>query len=153
MRAVVQRAKNVSVSVENEVVGRIERGMLILLGVGHDDNDTHAGMLARKIARLRIFPDNQGVPNLSLLDTGLQALVVSQFTLMADTRKGNRPSYVAAARPEQAERLYERFVDLLGKEIGIEKVATGCFAAMMNVAFVNEGPYTLILESKGAEPK
>lgn len=122
--------------------------MVVLLGIGHEDNEAHAESLASKVARLRIFPDRQGVPNRSLLDTGLQALVVSQFTLMADTRKGNRPSYVGAAPPDQAEKLYEHFVQALRAHIGTENVATGRFAAMMDVAFVNEGPYTLILESR-----
>lgn len=147
MRVVVQRARDASVTVDGDVVGRIERGMIILLGVGHEDSEAGAEVLAGKIARLRIFPDERGVPNLSLLDTGLEAMVVSQFTLMADTRKGNRPSYVAAASPELAERLYEHFVGALREHLGGHKVATGRFAAMMDVLFVNEGPYTLILES------
>lgn len=148
MKAVVQRAREASVTVEKEIVGNIPRGMVVLLGVGPDDNETHAESLAGKIARLRIFPDEHNVPNRSLLDTGMEALVVSQFTLMADTRKGNRPSYVGAAPPDHAERLYEHFVRALRGIIGEENVATGRFGAMMDVAFVNEGPYTLILESR-----
>lgn len=148
MKAVVQRARGASVTVDGEVVGAIDRGMVVLLGVGHDDDEAHAASLARKVAALRLFPDEKDVPNLSLLDTGLSALVVSQFTLMADTRKGNRPSYVAAAPPEQAERLYEYFVAQLRAAIGADRVATGRFRAMMDVAFVNEGPFTLLLESK-----
>ncbi len=148
MKAVVQRARGASVTVDGEVVGAIDRGMVVLLGVGHDDDEAHAASLARKVAALRLFPDEKDVPNLSLLDTGLSALVVSQFTLMADTRKGNRPSYVAAAPPEQAERLYEHFVARLRAAIGADRVATGRFRAMMDVAFVNEGPFTLLLESK-----
>jgi D-tyrosyl-tRNA(Tyr) deacylase len=105
-------------------------------------------MLAKKIVALRLFPDENDIPNLSLLDTGYGALVISQFTLYADTRKGNRPSYVDAARPEQAEPLYERFVAELRRHIGDDHVATGRFAAMMDVAFINEGPFTLLLESK-----
>ena len=105
-------------------------------------------MLAGKIARLRIFPDERDVPNLSLLNTGFEALVVSQFTLMADTRKGNRPGFAGAAPPEQAEQLYNAFVQFLREQIGEGSVATGRFAAMMDVAFVNEGPYTVLLESK-----
>ena len=150
MRAVIQRAREASVKVEGECVGSIDRGMMILLGVGGDDNLDHAESLAGKIARLRIFPDDRGIPNYSLLDTGYEALVVSQFTLMADTRKGNRPGYAHAAPPDLAEQLYEEFVGFLRELIGEEKVQTGRFGAMMDVGFVNEGPYTLILESRVA---
>ncbi len=148
MKAVVQRARDASVSVAGEVVGNIDRGVVVLLGVARDDTEAHADMLARKVAALRLFPDTDGVPNLSLLDTGFGALVVSQFTLLADTRKGNRPGYTDAAPPELAERLYERFAEGLRGHIGAERVATGRFRAMMDVAFVNEGPFTLLLESK-----
>jgi D-aminoacyl-tRNA deacylase len=148
MKAVVQRARAASVTVNGEVIGHIEKGMVLLLGVTRDDTEPHADMLARKIAALRLFPDAEGVPNLSLVDTGYSALIISQFTLCADTRKGNRPSYIDAARPEQAIPLYERFVAQLQQLIGPERVATGRFAAMMDVAFVNEGPFTLLLESK-----
>ena len=135
-------------TVAGETVGRIERGMIVLLGIGQDDDEAHATMLARKIAALRLFPDADDIPNLSLVDTGYSALVISQFTLLADTRKGNRPSYIAAARPEQAEPLYEQFVAALREQLGDDRVATGRFGAMMDVAFVNEGPFTLLLESK-----
>jgi D-tyrosyl-tRNA(Tyr) deacylase len=148
VKAVIQRARGASVRVGGDIVGSIERGLVVLLGVGHDDDETHAEMLARKVAQLRIFPDDAGVPNLSLIDTGFGALVVSQFTLLADTRRGNRPSYVGAAAPEIAERLYERFVAELGARLGAERVSTGRFGATMDVALVNEGPFTLILESK-----
>jgi D-tyrosyl-tRNA(Tyr) deacylase len=121
---------------------------VVLLGVGREDDDAHAAALARQVAALRLFPDAGDVPNLSLIDTGYAALVVSQFTLMADTRKGNRPSYVGAAPPGEAERLYERFVAELRDILGPGRVATGRFRAMMDVAFVNEGPFTLLLESK-----
>jgi len=148
MKAVVQRARAASVTVDGEVVGSIDRGMVVLLGVGRDDTEAHADMLARKVAALRLFPDSNDVPNLSLIDTGFAALVVSQFTLLGDTRKGNRPSYIDAAPPELAEALYERFVAALRASIGAERVATGRFRMMMDVAFVNEGPFTLLLESK-----
>lgn len=148
MKAVVQRARDASVRVDGQVTGAIERGMVVLLGVGTDDNEAHAEMLARKIAALRLFPDEAGTANLSLLDTGYAALVISQFTLLGDTRKGNRPSYTAAAPPELAERLYEYFVARLRDQIGPERVATGRFRASMDVAFVNEGPFTLLVESK-----
>ena len=105
-------------------------------------------MLARKVAALRLFPDEGDVPNLSLVDTGFSALVISQFTLLADTRKGNRPGYSAAAPPELAEPLYELFVSELRAHLGSDRVATGRFGARMDVAFVNEGPFTLLLESK-----
>lgn len=148
MRAVVQRARDASVTVGGAVVGAIDRGMVVLLGVGRDDSDAHATMLARKVAHLRLFPDDAGIANLSLVDTGFGALVISQFTLLADTRRGNRPSYAEAAAGERAEQLYERFVRDLGGHIGSARVATGRFGAMMDVAFVNEGPFTLLLESK-----
>ncbi len=148
MKAVVQRAREASVTVAAEVVGRIDRGMVVLLGVGQDDDERHARMLARKVAALRLFPDTADVPNLSLIDTGYAALVISQFTLLGDTRKGNRPSYVNAASPEQAQKLYEVFIEELRRLIGPDKVATGRFRAMMDVAFINEGPFTLLLESK-----
>ncbi len=149
MKAVVQRAREASVTVDGEVVGRIEKGAMILLGVGDGDTAAHADYLAKRVAALRFFPDAEGVPNLSLVDTGFSALVVSQFTLMADTRKGNRPGYSAAAPHEVAETLYLRFVAELKALLGEERVATGTFRAMMDVAFVNEGPFTLLLESKG----
>lgn len=148
MKAVVQRARDASVTVDGEITGQISRGMVVLLGVGRSDDERHARSLARKVAALRLFPDERDVPNLSLLDTGFGALVISQFTLLADTRKGNRPSYTDAAPSEQAEALYEMFVEELRNEIGPERVATGRFRAMMDVAFVNEGPFTLLLESK-----
>ena len=148
MKAVVQRAREASVTVDGEVVGRIDRGMVLLLGVAREDDPAHAAMLARKVAALRLFPDEADVPNLSLVDTGYAALVISQFTLLGDTRKGNRPSYIGAAPPELAESLYERFVAELRAIIGPERVATGRFRAMMDVALVNEGPFTLLLESK-----
>ncbi len=147
MKAVIQRSGEATVKVAGEIVGRIEDGMVILLGVGHDDNTAHAEALANKVARIRIFPDSQDVPNLSLIDTGKEALVISQFTLMADTRKGNRPSYIGAAPPEQAENLYEHFVKSLQDQLK-NNVATGQFGAMMEVSLINQGPYTLVLESK-----
>jgi D-aminoacyl-tRNA deacylase len=148
VKAVVQRARQASVSVDGEVVGAIEKGVVVLLGVGRDDDDAHAATLARKVAALRLFPDADGVANLSLIDTGYAALVVSQFTLHADTSKGNRPSYGGAASHELAETLYEAFVRELRTHVGAANVATGRFRAMMDVALVNEGPFTLLLESK-----
>jgi D-tyrosyl-tRNA(Tyr) deacylase len=136
-----------SVTVDGEVAGRIERGLVILLGVRNGDSETDAKFLAEKCANLRIFTDDNGKFNHSCLDVGGEALVVSQFTLYGDTRKGRRPSFVEAARPENSEPLYEKFVRTI-EELGI-KVATGVFGAMMNVEIHNEGPVTLMLESKG----
>jgi D-tyrosyl-tRNA(Tyr) deacylase len=148
LKVLVQRARDASVTVDGQVIGAIAKGMVVLLGVGQSDTGADAVALARRVAALRIFPDEADVPNLSLVDTGHGALVISQFTLLADTRKGNRPSYIDAARPELAVPLYETFVAELRGIIGAGKVATGRFGAMMDVAFVNEGPFTLMLESK-----
>ncbi len=146
MKAVVQRVKNSSVSVNGETVGQINKGLMVLLGVARDDNEEDARYLSEKISGLRIFEDDDGKMNLSLIDTGGEILVVSQFTLIGDCRKGRRPSYAGAARPEPANRLYEYFVSLL-KQKGI-KTETGRFQAMMEVSLVNDGPVTLIVESK-----
>lgn len=145
MRAVVQRVKESRVEVKKRVVGRIGPGLLILLGVGQDDTKKDCEYLANKIARLRIFSDEKGFMNLSLLDTKGAALVVSQFTLWGDCRKGRRPSFVKAAPPETAKELYEHFVELL-KETGLT-VATGRFREMMDVHLINDGPITLMLDS------
>ena len=145
MRAVVQRVKESKVEVEGKNVGAIGPGLLIFLGVGEDDSEKDCDYLANKIVHLRIFPDREDLMNLSLVDTGGSALVVSQFTLWGDCRKGRRPSFVRAARPEKAEELYERFIGLL-KEKGID-VATGQFQAMMEVSLINDGPVTLMLDS------
>jgi len=144
MRAVVQRVSRASVTVEGEVTGAIERGLLVLLGVGHDDTDERARALAAKIARLRIFGDEAGKMNLSVEDTGGGVLAVSQFTLLADTRKGNRPSFVGAAPPQEANRLYEVFCDALAA-LGLP-VAKGVFGAHMDVDLTNDGPVTIVLE-------
>jgi len=145
MRAVVQRVKESKVEVDGKRVGAIGPGLLIFLGVGEDDSEKDCDYLANKIVYLRIFPDREDLMNLSLIDTGGSALVVSQFTLWGDCRKGRRPSFVRAARPEKAEELYERFIGLL-KEKGID-VATGRFQAMMDVSLINDGPVTLMLDS------
>jgi D-aminoacyl-tRNA deacylase len=144
VRAVVQRVVEASVSVGEDVVGAIGRGAVVLLGVASNDTDDDAERLARKVARLRIFGNEDGRFDRSLVDVGGDALVVSQFTLIADTRKGNRPSFTGAARPEQAEPLYERFCAALRDE-GIS-VAQGMFGARMEVALVNDGPVTIILD-------
>ena len=149
MRALIQRVTEASVSVNGEVVGEIKQGLLILLGVGDDDADTEAHQLAEKIANLRIFSDEEGKFNRSLLDVNGAALVVSQFTLYADTRKGRRPSFAHAAPPEQAAPLVEVFCEAL-RNMGSE-VATGVFGAMMKVHLINDGPVTLWLDTVDAQ--
>jgi len=146
MRAVLQRVKQASVLVDGRTVGAIQAGLLILLGVGLEDGPAQAEALAAKAARLRVFEDDQGLFNLDVLQSGGQALVVSQFTLLADTAKGRRPSFTGAARPEQAEPLYRRFIEAL-KNQGLE-VAEGVFGARMEVHLVNDGPVTIILETR-----
>src|SRR5690625_4435210 len=150
MRVVIQRVQKANVKIADEVVGEIEGGLLVLLGVEEADTQEDIDWLVRKVSRLRVFDDENGVMNLSLVDTGKQALVVSQFTLHASTRKGNRPSYIKAARPEFAEPMYEKFVKALEKEIG-KPVPTGGFGAMMEVSSINDGPVTIIIDSKTRE--
>ena len=144
MRAVCQRVTRARVSVDGAVVGEVGAGLCVLLGVAEGDGDAEATQLAGKIARLRIFADGDGRFDRSLLDTGGAALVVSQFTLIADTAKGNRPSFAGAARPEQAEPLYERFRQEL-RDLGVP-VEAGVFGAKMQVELVNDGPVTIILD-------
>lgn len=144
MRALIQRVSEASVSVDGQVIGAVGRGFLVFLGVGKGDDEARAETLARKSASLRIFPDAEGKMNVSLKEVGGEALVVSQFTLYADTRKGHRPAFTDAAPPDQAERLYEKYVTCLSNE-GI-RTATGRFAAHMRVGLVNEGPVTILLE-------
>ncbi len=146
MRAVVQRVKEARVTVDGEVVGHIGRGLLVLLGVATGDVDADAATMAEKVANLRIFDDPKGQMNLSALDVGGEVLVVSQFTLLGDARRGRRPSYIEAAPPEEANRLYELFAAET-RRLGLT-VATGVFRALMDVALVNEGPVTILLDSK-----
>ena len=146
MKAVVQRVTACEVRVCDQTVGQIGPGLLVLLGVSTSDKETDADYLADKITHLRIFQDDAGKMNRSLVDTGGEMLVVSQFTLLGDCRKGRRPSFVGAAAPEKAERLYEYFVNRVRLN-GIS-VATGQFQAMMAVSLVNDGPVTLIVESQ-----
>jgi D-tyrosyl-tRNA(Tyr) deacylase len=145
MRAVVQRVRESCVKVDDEIIARIGKGLLVLLGVAKGDSDSDAEYLAHKISGLRIFEDQEGKLNRSLDDVGGSLLVVSQFTLLGDCRKGRRPSFIRAATPADADRLYEVFVARV-KERGIP-VQTGRFRAMMAVSLVNDGPVTLILES------
>jgi len=146
MRVVIQRAKRGEVRVEGEVVGRIDEGLVVLVGVRRGDIPEDADYLAKKTVNLRIFPDEQGKMNRSLKDIGGEALVVSQFTLYAETRKGNRPSFTEAADPDLGKRLYEHYVERLLDE-GVE-VQTGVFGAMMEVDLVNDGPVTIIIDSQ-----
>lgn len=146
MRAVIQRVSSASVSVDGRVAGKIGAGVLVLLGVNRADRAESAAYLAEKIVNLRIFFDAAGKMNLSLLDTGGSALVVSQFTLYGDTRGGRRPSYIQAAPPEEANRLYEEFVRSM-RALGIA-VETGVFQAHMQVELVNDGPVTILMDSE-----
>lgn len=146
VRIVLQRAKNAAVTVEGNIVGKISSGAVLLVGVTHDDTEEDAAYLANKVAHLRIFEDDEGKMNHSLLERSGEVLSVSQFTLYGDTRKGRRPSFIQAAKPEQAKQLYDRFNELL-REHGLT-VETGQFGAMMEVSFTNDGPVTLILDSK-----
>ncbi|MGI9056142.1 MAG: D-aminoacyl-tRNA deacylase [Pyrinomonadaceae bacterium] len=145
MRAVIQRVSRAKVSVDGEKSGEIGKGILVLLGVSREDSEKEANYLLEKILNLRIFEDESGKMNLSLLDISGELLVVSQFTLYGDTRKGRRPSYIEAAAPEQANRLYEYFV--AQAQYQLEKVETGRFQAMMDVELVNDGPVTILLDS------
>lgn len=150
MRAVIQRVASASVTIDGRVRSEIDNGLLVLVGIEENDNDTDSEWLAGKIVQLRIFNDRNGIMNLSVTDVGGSIVVVSQFTLHAKTKKGNRPSYIKAARPEVAIPLYNSFVaslnQLLGKEIG-----TGEFGAMMKVSLINDGPVTIIIDTKEKE--
>lgn len=144
MRVLLQRVSRAEVRVEGRVTGAIERGFLLLLGLTHDDDETRLAWMADKVVGLRLFPDADGKMNLALADVGGALLVVSQFTLYGDASQGRRPSFIAAARPEAAEPLYQRFITLL-RERGVT-VETGEFGAMMDVSLLNDGPVTLWLE-------
>jgi D-tyrosyl-tRNA(Tyr) deacylase len=148
MRVVIQRVQTASVEIQGQIVGEIKQGLLLLLGIETEDNQGDADYLVQKISNLRIFSDADGKMNLSVQDVGGQFLVVSQFTLHASTRKGNRPSYIRAARPEQAIPLYEYFLTELQKT-SPSPIQTGQFGADMQVALVNDGPVTIIMDSKG----
>lgn len=145
MKIVVQRSKEASVTVDGKVVGEIERGLVILVGVTVEDSQSEVDWLAEKAANLRIFEDENGKMNRSLLDVGGEALVISQFTLYGNCRKGRRPSFVKAAHPSLAEPLVDSFAEKL-RDLGIKKVGTGIFGADMKVALINDGPVTLVIE-------
>ena len=148
MRVVIQRVSEAAVRIEGSAVGEIQKGLLVLLGIEHDDSQNDAKYLVQKLTQLRIFSDNEGKMNWSIQEVGGQFLVVSQFTLHAATRKGNRPSYIRAARPEQAIPLYDYFINEL-QQVSGTTIQTGQFGADMQVSLVNDGPVTIIMDSKG----
>ena len=148
MRALIQRVSSASVTIDEKIHSSINNGLLLFLGVKSNDGEIEIKYLAEKCANLRVFEDAEGKMNLSVKDTAGSVLVVSQFTLYGDTRKGNRPSFVEAAPPHIAEPLYENFVTVMRQLLGDEKVASGVFRTMMDVSLVNDGPVTLLLESK-----
>ncbi len=150
MRTVIQRVSSASVTIDGETVANIGQGLLILLGVAHEDTHEDADWLVGKISRLRIFDDSNGVMNLSVQDISGEALVVSQFTLMASYRKGNRPSYIHSAPPATAIPLYEYFVQQLRQTLGRD-IPTGRFGADMKVSLTNDGPVTIVMDSKNPE--
>ncbi|MFB4166578.1 D-aminoacyl-tRNA deacylase [Virgibacillus sp. JSM 102003] len=145
MKAVIQRANNASVSVEEDVVGKIDNGFVVLLGVTHEDTEEDAAYLVNKLVNLRVFEDENEKMNLSLKDVSGQVLSISQFTLFADTRKGRRPNFLDAAKPEHANKLYQYFNQLVEQQ-GV-RIETGEFGEMMNVQLTNQGPVTIILDS------
>lgn len=150
MRAVIQRVSEASVTIHGKVSGKIGHGLLILLGIEEADDQSDVEWLSGKISRLRIFNDKQGVMNLSVTDVNGELLVVSQFTLHASTKKGNRPSYIRAAKPEIAIPLYESFIRRLQEDTG-KQVQTGEFGAYMQVALINDGPVTILIDTKNKE--
>jgi D-tyrosyl-tRNA(Tyr) deacylase len=150
MRAVIQRVKKASVEINNEVISEIGPGLLVFAGIEESDNITDAEWLGNKIVQLRVFNDSNGIMNLSVMENGGNIMVISQFTLHAKTKKGNRPSYIKAARPETAIPLYESFIKVLSDLSG-KKIATGEFGAMMNIELINDGPVTIIIDTKEKE--
>jgi len=147
MKAVIQRVSSASVTIDSKIVAEIQKGLLVLIGIEDADNQEDSNWLCQKIANLRIFGDENDVMNLSVKDIDGDIIVVSQFTLQASTKKGNRPSYIKAAKPEVAIPIYEDFVRQLQKELG-KKVQTGIFGADMKVALLNDGPVTILIDSK-----
>jgi len=150
MRAVIQRVTGASVTIDGIVNGSINDGLLVLLGIEDADNEDDIAWLSGKIVQLRIFNDEAGVMNRSLIDSGGGLLLISQFTLFASTRKGNRPSYIRAAKPEAAVPLYQRMIEQLEKDLG-KKIQTGIFGADMKVQLLNDGPVTILIDTKNRE--
>jgi len=150
MRAVLQRVKKAAVTVNGEICGKIGSGILVLLGIENEDNKEDINWLSGKIARLRIFPDENDVMNKSVVDVNGELLIVSQFTLHASTKKGNRPSYIKAAKPDISVPLYEQFIQQMKTDTALN-LQTGIFGAMMDVELVNDGPVTIIIDSKNPE--
>jgi D-tyrosyl-tRNA(Tyr) deacylase len=150
MRAVIQRASRASVTINNRIKSEIGTGLVVLLGIEEADDETDIEWLCSKTANLRIFDDKNGVMNLSVLETGGDLLVISQFTLYAKTKKGNRPSYIRAAHPDIAVPLYNKFVEKISRMVG-KDVGTGEFGAMMQVELINDGPVTIIIDTKDKE--
>ena len=147
MRVVIQKVKEASVSVENKTISSIKKGLLILVGIENTDTQEDINWLVKKVVQLRIFSDENGVMNLSVKDVGGDIIVVSQFTLHANTKKGNRPSYIRAAKPDFSIPMYEKFIDEMESALG-KKVGAGEFGATMDVALINDGPVTIIIDSK-----
>ena len=147
MRVVIQRVREASVKINDEIVGEIQQGLLVLLGIEHVDSELDADYLIKKLIHLRIFGDDEGKMNLSVSDISGSLLIVSQFTLFADTKKGNRPSFIRSARPEQARPLYDYFLSQLNKSFS-GKIENGVFGANMQVELINDGPVTIIIDSK-----
>ena len=147
MRVVIQRVKSAEVKVQPDYQAKIDEGLLVLLGIEDEDNQEDIDWLVRKISNMRLFADENNKMNLSLLDTGFEAMVISQFTLHASTKKGNRPSFIKAGKPEMAEPLYENFVQKLSESLS-QNVKTGIFGGDMKVSLINDGPVTIFMDSK-----
>ena len=150
MRIIIQRVRNASVTINEQLYSAIDQGMMILVGIEEADNDDDIAFLVKKVAAMRIFDDENGVMNLSVMDIGGEVLVVSQFTLHASTKKGNRPSYIKAAKPDISVPLYEKFCAELSSTLG-KSVKTGVFGADMQCALINDGPVTIFMDSKNKE--
>ena len=150
MKVVIQRVSSASVTIENQIKGQIQTGLLLLIGIETTDSDEDIDWLTKKIAHLRIFPDEASVMNKSVLDIDGEILIISQFTLHASTKKGNRPSYIKAARPETSIPLYEKFLEQMSNELG-KPIQAGIFGADMKVALVNDGPVTILMDTKNKE--
>ncbi len=150
MRAVIQRVSEASVTVEGAIIGQIQRGLMVLVGIVNEDDTSDIEWLSNKIIHMRIFEDENGVMNKSLIEVGGEILLVSQFTLHASTKKGNRPSYIAAAKPEISIPIYEAMIHQLEKDLGAS-IQTGKFGADMKVALINDGPVTITIDSKNKE--